>query len=111
LKLSLKLKGCYPTGQPETAWKVDIEEWSQGKDFTPGDPSTGEIIWNIYLILQPLQTRPAYVLFDKNGDITGQLEGPGAFGVVVNLSPIRSMTSRKLLNCNSKSTNRRRGSF
>jgi hypothetical protein len=60
----------------ETAWKVDIKEWSQSKDFTIKDPITGEVIWNTYfvqfinLILQPMQTRSAYVFFDENGDIS-----------------------------------------
>jgi hypothetical protein len=67
----------------ETAWKVDIEDWSQDEDFTPDDPSTGEVTWNtcfiqfINLILQPLQTRSAYVFFDEKGDISGQFNGPG----------------------------------
>jgi hypothetical protein len=67
----------------ETAWKVDIKYWSRNKDFTFDDPSTGEVIWNTYLvqfitlILQPLQTRSAYVFFDEKGDISGQLDGPG----------------------------------
>lgn len=51
--------------------------------FHPEDAITGEVIWNtcfvqfINLILQPLQTRPAYIFFDEKGDISGQHNGPG----------------------------------
>ena len=67
----------------ETAWKTDIKDWSQNEDFTYEDAITGEVIWNfrfvqfIDLILQPLQTRSAYVFFDEKGDISGQHKGPG----------------------------------
>jgi hypothetical protein len=67
----------------EMAWEIDIRTWSRNEDFTPEDPNTGEVIWNTYsiqfihLILQPLQTRSAYVFFDKKGDISGQFSSPG----------------------------------
>lgn len=67
----------------ETAWKADIKAYSEDADFTPEDPSTGEVIWNtifvrfINLILQPLRTRSAYIFFDEMGDISGQLNGAG----------------------------------
>jgi hypothetical protein len=67
----------------ETAWKTDIKDWSQNKDFTYKDAITGEVIWNtcfiqfINLILQPLQSQSAYVFFNEKGDISGQHDGPG----------------------------------
>jgi hypothetical protein len=69
----------------EEAWKTDIKKWSQNKDFTPEDAITGEVVWGtsfvqfINLILEPLQTRSAYVFFDEKGDISGQHDGPGSW--------------------------------
>jgi hypothetical protein len=66
----------------ETAWKIDIKDWSQNEDLTPED-ANGEVVWSTYfvqfinLILQPLRTRSAYIFFDIKGDISGQLDGPG----------------------------------
>ena len=67
----------------ETAWKTDIKYLTQNEDFTNEDTTTGEGVWNtnlfqfIHLVLQPLQTRSAYIFFDANGDISRQHDGPG----------------------------------
>ena len=65
----------------KTAWRIDIKDWSQNKDFTYKDAITGEVIWHTYfvqfinLILQPLQTRSVYIFFDEKRDISGQYNG------------------------------------
>ena len=67
----------------ETEWRADIRHSSQNESFSPEDPNTGEVIWNIYLfrlfklILTPLRSWTAYFYCDKKGDISGKPDTTG----------------------------------
>ncbi len=67
----------------ETAWYMDIASWSREKSLSHEDAITGEVILSrclvsfVNLILQPLQTRTAYIFFDGKGDISGKCDTVG----------------------------------
>jgi hypothetical protein len=67
----------------EAAWYIDIRCWVRSKSLSLEDPITGEVVWShcltnfVKLILQPLQTRMAYIFFDGKGDISGKCDTVG----------------------------------
>lgn len=69
----------------ETAWIRDIQSWSEDENMSCEDAVTGEIIWNthlarfIHLILKSLQTRKAFIHFDKMGDISRETDTAGTW--------------------------------
>jgi hypothetical protein len=66
----------------EIAWSADIRDWSEHESLSPKHPITGETIWRNWVrlfkfILLPLRTRTAYIFFNEEGDIGGNLDAPG----------------------------------